>query len=415
MLEDLFEASWALARFRAGCTGPYIDGFATALAKRGYVVATMRGYVRAAAHLGRWADRRKLPVPSWTDDVLPRFRRHLARCVCIKRNKGRFQDAVRGAAHLLEHLRDLGVVPRSAPRETTPAFAPISARFAAWMIRHRGVATTTTDQYQRILRPFLRKLGENPTTYTVKQIRSYIISELTRGERGKARSAVYAIRAFLRHLVAEGRVHAGMEHCVPTVPMWRLATLPRYLDAPDIESVINSCDKTGQGLRDRAILLLLARLGLRAGDVAQMSLRDFDWSRGTVRLAGKGRREVLLPLPQDVGDAVFSYLERARPALDTERVFLSVRAPIRAFATSASVSDVVRAALKRAGIKNPPIRGAHLLRHSAATAMLRAGGSLETIATVLRHRSIESTAHYAKVDLALLVSVVQPWPAGASC
>jgi integrase len=200
------------------------------------------------------------------------------------------------------------------------------------------------------------------------------------------------------------------------VPQWRLSALPRYLEAPDLKRVVNSCDlTTGHGLRDYAILVLLSRLGLRAGDVVRATLEDFDWQRGTLRVFGKSRREVLLPLPQEVGDAVLAYLDRGRPKSTSERVFLTMRAPTRPFASSAAVSDIVRFALARAGISNPPSRGAHLLRHSAATAMLRSGGSLDTIATVLRHQSADTTAYYAKVDVEMLQQVAQPWPGGASC
>lgn len=192
--------------------------------------------------------------------------------------------------------------------------------------------------------------------------------------------------------------------------------MPRYLEVPDIKRVVGSCDlTTALGLRDHAILLLLSRLGLRAGDVVAMALDDIDWSRGTLRVRGKSHRESALPLPQDVGDALLAYFERGRPKSTSARVFLTVNAPTRPFASSSTISDVVRFALLRAGIRNPPSRGAHLLRHSAATAMLRAGGSLETIATVLRHRSPQTTAYYAKVDVAMLQQIAQPWPEGAAC
>jgi integrase/recombinase XerD len=200
------------------------------------------------------------------------------------------------------------------------------------------------------------------------------------------------------------------------VPQWRLSSLPRYLEAPDVERVVGSCDlTTGHGLRDYAILLLLSRLGLRAGDVVAMALDDIDWRRGTLRVQGKSHREAVLPLPQDVGDALLAYIQRGRPRSDSARAFLTVQAPTRPFASSSAVSDIVRFALARAGLQNPPSRGAHLLRHSAATAMLRAGGSLETIATVLRHRSPETTAHYAKVDVDMLQQIAQRWPGGDRC
>jgi integrase/recombinase XerD len=416
MISDYLEAPWRIARMRATCVGPHIDGFATALASAGYTRFTIRGYLRAADHVGRWATRRGIDITSWDDDLLVRFGRHLSRCRCSTPNKGIFGDAIPGVRLLLVHLRACHVIPAAKPLPVTPKFAAISERFADWMVRHRALARPTTARYQRMLRPFLRAVGEDPNAYTVASIRAYVINQLKDAGRGETRLAVTAIRAFLRFLVAERRVRAGIQHCVPTVPEWRLSSLPRYLEAADLERVVKSCDlKTGHGLRDHAILLLLARLGLRAGDIVEMTVADIDWRGGSLRVHGKGRREVRLPLPQDVGDAVLAYLEHGRPKFTGERLFLTVYAPIRPFATSATISDIVRFALKRAGIQNPPSRGAHLLRHSAATAMLRAGGSLDTIATVLRHRSSDTTAYYAKVDIVMLQQVAQPWPGGAAC
>jgi integrase/recombinase XerD len=393
MISDYFEAPWRLARIRATCVGPYIDDFAATLAEAGYSPFTIRGYLRAADHIGRWADRHRVALASWDDAIVVRFGRHLRRCTCIKSNKGVFRDAVAGVRLLLAHLRTRGVIAEATP-----------------------VAPSTTARYQRKLQPFIEELGDDPSRYTVAAIRGYVIEQLGTVGRGETREAVTALRAFLRFLVAEGRVHSGIQHCVPTVPQWRLSSLPRYLESPEVGRVVKSCDlTTSRGLRDYAILLLLARLGLRAGDVVRMTFDDIDWRGGTLRVRGKGRREARLPLPQDVGDAILAYVERGRPTASIDRVFLTTNAPRRPFASSASISDLVRAALARAGIQNPPSHGAHLLRHSAATAMLRAGSSLDTIATVLRHRSLETTLHYAKIDVALLRQIAQPWPGGAAC
>jgi site-specific recombinase XerD len=284
------------------------------------------------------------------------------------------------------------------------------------MLRHRGVAPSTIARYRLALRPFLAKLGEDPGQYNAERVRAFIVEQLGSRGRGECRSAVSAIRAFLRFLVAEGRVAAGIENAVPTVPQWRLSSLPRYLEASAVERVVSSCDLSrAHGLRDHAILLLLARLGLRGGDILTMSVDDVDWKRGTLRVRGKGRRETILPVPQEVGDAMLAYLERGRPQATTDRMFLTVFAPIRPFASPSTVSDIVRVALQRAGIHDAPSRGAHLLRHSAATAMLRAGSSLDTVATVLRHQSPDTTAHYAKVDIEMLRQVAQAWPGGEPC
>jgi integrase len=157
--------------------------------------------------------------------------------------------------------------------------------------------------------------------------------------------------------------------------------------------------------------LLLLRLGLRAGDIAGMRPADIDWREATLLVRGKGRRDVHLPLPQDAGDAVLDYLKDARPQISIDRVFLCSNAPFRSLGSTA-VSNIVRAALRDAGIKNPPSRGANLIRHTAATTMLRAGATLDEIGTILRHKSPDTTAHYAKVDIAALQQIAQPWPNG---
>ncbi len=259
-------------------------------------------------------------------------------------------------------------------------------------------------------------LGNDPALYNAAAIRHAIENKASRYSRATAQGFATALRAYLRFLASHGRCRSGLEAAVPTFPQWKLSALPRYLVADDIERVIASCDRdTRCGLRNCAILLLLARLGLRAGDIVNMRLEDVDWDEGTLRVHGKGRREVRLPLPQDAGDALLVYLEQARPPVAIDRIFLCVPAPYRAFPSSVVVSGIVQGALARAGIANPPSRGANLLRHSAATSMLRAGTTLDAVSTVLRHRSLDTTAHYAKVDIAMLRPIAQPWPGGAPC
>lgn len=410
MISDYFRAPETLERMRASCVGPYLDDFAGAMARAGFGALTIIEHLRTVVQLARWADRRGIDLARWDDSLLAGFRRHLVRRRLAKRDR-----ALGHAVQLLAFLRARNVIASMAPAPARRS-AVILELFASWMLQHRGVTPRTLYRYRRVLDVFLATLGEDPAAYDVASIRAFVVAHLGRRGRGEARAAVTAIRSFLRFLVAEGRVSEGIEHCVPTVPQWRLASLPRYLEAPDVEHVVASCDlTTGHGLRDHAILLLLSRLGLRAGDIVWMTLDDIDWRRGTLRVRGKSHREAVLPLPQDVGDALLAYFERGRPRSDSARVFLTVPAPTRPFASSSAVSDIVRFALVRAGIRNPPNRGAHLLRHSAATAMLRAGSSLETIATVLRHRSPDTTAYYAKMDVAMLFEIAQPWPGGASC
>jgi site-specific recombinase XerD len=218
---------------------------------------------------------------------------------------------------------------------------------------------------------------------------------------------------FLRYLAFKGKSPKGLEYALPSLTMPCPQKLPKYLPPAKIEELIASCDEESKvGIRDRAILLVLARLGLRAGEAANLCLSDISWEEASLRVRGKVRHENLLPLPQDVGDAILRYLECARPRVECEHLFLTCIAPFQPFASGISLSLVVRRALNRAGI-DAPAKGAHLLRHSLATELLGQEVSLQEIATVLRHQSIKTTTVYTKVDVALLKSVVQPWPGGA--
>jgi integrase len=218
---------------------------------------------------------------------------------------------------------------------------------------------------------------------------------------------------FLRYLATEGKCRPGLDTAIPAIAGWRLASLPRCLSVDEVEQLLAACDLTlPMGLRDRAIILLLARLGLRAGDVAALRVADIDWDDGSVLVKGKNRRETRLPLPQEVGDAMLAYLEQ-RPRVHGDHVFLRATAPFTALPGS-SVSQIVRRNMRRAGL-TAPAYGSHILRHTAATEMLRRGVSLYDIGSVLRHRSADMSAYYAKVDMELLKQVVQPWPEMPPC
>jgi|SRR5215831_1939977 len=407
----------ALHRVRpGGCVLPYLEGFATELFSTGYAELSTVDYVRAAAHLGRWMDARDIRVDQLSEAALAGFAQHHCRCPNATRHRQRpSRRYVARVRKFAAYLGRLGVIPPWAGPPPKAVPTPL-LEFRTWMIRHRGVTERTVERYERLIARMLPALGHNPAVYDAALVRHVLLEEIGPLSCAYAKMFVTALRAFLRFLAAEGWCQPYLDQALPTVPEWRLSALPRYLEAADVERLIDSCDvSTTHGVRDRAILLLLARLGLRAADIVAMQLTDLDWDASTVRVQGKGRKAVRLPLPQDAGDALLAYLVSARPSADTDRVFLCANAPIRPFATSASIADIVRLALKRAGITNPPSKGAHLLRHSAATAMLRSGASLDTIATVLRHASADTTAYYAKVDIELLRQMAQPWPEGAPC
>lgn len=291
----------------------------------------------------------------------------------------------------------------------------ILEEFRAWMLHQRGAVSPTVDRYCRDIRALFKLMGSEPGTYAAPRLREFVVDHSKSYGRGTTQKLVTSLRAFLRFCVARGLCPAGLDGAIPTVAHWRRSALPRYLPASDVERIIAACDpETDFGIRDRAMVLLLARLGLRPGDVAALHFCDLDWQDASIRLAGKGRREARLPLPQQVGDAILAYLKRSRPASPSDHVFLTGRAPWGPFASGGSVSSVVYYAMKRAEVVSPS-PGAHVLRHSAATGMLRQGASLQEIAKVLRHRSTQTTEIYAKVDIQLLRTIAQPWPEAARC
>jgi integrase/recombinase XerD len=399
-----------------GCVQPYLVGFAAELLSAGYSVLSARDFVRSATHLGRWMDSRNIKVDGIKQAIITGFTRH--RCQCpgaIRHGQRPSARTVARVRKFVEHLVRLGIVLPSVTTSPRSLPSPLIG-FHSWMRCHRGIKARTIERYARLIEKMLPVLGENPAKYDASLVRQSLLRTVKKLSCGYAKTYVIALRAFLRFLAAGGQCRAHLDRAVPTLPEWKLSALPRYLEGDVVERLFASCDLSKPcGVRDRAILLLLARLGLRAGDITAMKLDDLDWRTGTLRVLGKGRKEVRLPLPQDAGDALIEYLVKVRPRVDTDRVFLCIYAPVRPFAGSATVSDIVRFALQRAGIQNPPSKGAHLLRHSAATAMLRSGATLDFVAAVLRHKSPDMTAHYAKVHIELLQQIAQPWPEESSC
>jgi site-specific recombinase XerD len=256
----------------------------------------------------------------------------------------------------------------------------------------------------------LDALGEDVRAWTPEVLRAFLLDRANQCGAETTQKLITSLRAFLRYLSFRGEARPDLDLAIPAIAHWRLASLPRCLSAKELQLLIAACDgDTPARLRDHAIVLMLSRLGLRAGDVAQLRFADINWESGTLQVMGKGRYQVRLPLPQDVGDALLRYLE-CRPHVEhTDRIFLRCIAPFRPFVSAHCVSGVVKRALERAGIK-ALVRGAHLLRHTAATEMLRNGVPLDQLGLVLRHRSIDVSAYYAKVDVALLRQIAQPWP-----
>ena len=413
MLEHFLRSEHWLARARSSSAGPYLDGFAASLEEIGYCQRVGAWCITYAVHLGLWAAAEGVCIGALDDEVVRAFLAHLPRCRCPGQRAGLHAVAGARTGVFVEYLRTLGVVPLPAQRAvTTPALV---IGFCEWMQRQRGLTDTTGREYRRVAIALMARLGDDPARYEAGALRA-AVRDVTGGHgAGLAKHVATVARAFLRYLAVEGRCRSGLEAAILPVASCSLASLPKYVSAEVVEQIINACaPHRPDGARDRAILLLLARLGLRGGDIVRMRLSDLDWADARVRVAGKGRREVQLPLPQEVGDSILTYLRGRRPVAECDRVFLRSRAPWRPLGHNSSVSCIVKRAIERAGVA-APTHGAHLLRHSVATAMLREGVSLPSIGIVLRHRSVETTALYAKVNVELLRSVAQPWLGGAPC
>ncbi|WP_246777224.1 tyrosine-type recombinase/integrase [Microvirga sp. VF16] len=397
-----------------GALRPFVVAFTDRLSSLGHTRLTVSGYEASARHFGQWLQNRKIAVAEIDDSVIHRFAQHRCRCPGIRQAARLSVKYVNRARRFVGFLAECGAVTLLEQEPPRPNEDVILA-FQAWLRRHRGISERTVWRHGRMVMRLLPALGPDSMQYDAALVRQVILDEGKRSSHAYLKTMTMALRGYLRYLAAHGLCRPGLDQAIPTIPQWRLSALPRYIPSADVERVIGSCDvTTSMGIRDRAVLLLLARLGLRAGDIAGMRLDDIDWQEGTLRVRGKGRREIRLPLPQDAGDAIIAYLRDARPLAACEQIFLRIVAPYRPLA-SASVSSIVSLALERAGIDDPPSRGTNLLRHSAATGMLRAGATLDMIGTVLRHRSIDTTAHYAKVDVDMLLQIAQPWPGSVSC
>ena len=415
MFEQFFDRHSRIQSLRDGPGGQLIERFATELYQEGYAKVTACKHIGASEYLLFWAAQEGIPTSSLTEKSLERLDRHLDQCKCPNYSHQKRLQLLRGAHLFLKHLQGAGVitVPVIDPTTQDPV---LLTEFCQWMQQQRGIRDVSVSEYRRPIRDLLKCLGEDPDMYDARSLRQFVLEKSQKSGWAAVKMCTTALRMFLRFLIAEGKCAAGLDAAIPTLAHWRLSSLPRYLQPEEVEQIINSCDPNSPvGLRDRAILLLLARLGLRAGDIVMLRLGDIDWKEAWLYVSGKGRRQARLPLTQEVGDAIADYLQNGRPQTDTDVLFIRSRAPYRAFRSHCAVSVIVKNAMRRANIACQSRGAAHVLRHSAATSMLRQGASLQDIAAVLRHRSIETTEIYAKVDMTTLGKIAQPWPEVAPC
>lgn len=402
----------AVQRLHATALGSHLDSLVEYLAELGYLTSSIRRQLLVLSDLDRWMTSRRLRVADLRESIVTTFLDDRARKGCLHRCDAAAVD------HFLTHLRAHGATAAAAPAILDDApVARLQRDYEHYLRSERGLAMASLPNYCQVCRSFLaehvdggRLALEHVDGSTVA---TFVCRRATSLSRGRAKILVTGLRSLLRFLLQRGLIDRDLAVCVPAVADWRLATIPKSLTPDDIEQVLNACDRTtALGRRDHAILLLLARLGLRAGEVVRLQLDDLHWRTGEITVRGsKTRRQDRLPLLIEVGEALATYVHRDRSGRVSRRVFLCGNAPSRGLAGPSSVTTIVRRALHRAGLQ-PPVRGAHVLRHSLATTLLRQGASLSEIGQVLRHRSVDTTAIYAKVDVAALRALAQSWPEG---
>jgi site-specific recombinase XerD len=394
---------------RVRVSGPlagFAGGFGSFLAGVGYTPLSAACQVRVLAHLSRWMQDRGVVPAELTGQRVREF-------LAARRGAGyTSRVSERGLAPLLGFLRDLGAVP--GPDRPVPVTAAdvLLDRYGGYLAGERGLAASTIRYYLEEARGFLAGREGRLAGLAAAEVSGFVAAQCRQRSTGSAKILVTALRSLLRFLDAEGLSPPGLAGAVPAVAGWRGGGLPKALPGGQVAALLASCDRdTATGRRDFAVLVLLSRLGLRACEAAALELDDIDWRAGIVTVRGKGRRDEQLPLPADAGEALAGYLRGGRAGGGAcRRVFLKSRAPGGGLSADA-VKMIVRLACRRAGL---PEAGAHRLRHSAATGMLAAGAPLAEIGQVLRHRSVSTTAIYAKVDHGALAQLAMPWPGGLS-
>jgi integrase/recombinase XerD len=394
---------------RVRVSGPlasFAGGFRVHLVEQGYSLWSVQFQLQLVAHLSRWMEAEELDVAQLAPSEVERF-------LAERRREGYVTKlSPKGIRPLLGYLDGLGVHP--AGENVGTAVGRLLDEFRRYLLEERALAVGSVGLYEPVARVFLEErsepIGDALARLSSAEVNAFVLRESRRRGRASALTMVCALRSLLRFLHVRGLVAMSLATAVPSIPR-RREDLPRGLVAGQVRSLLDSCDRaTSVGRRDFAILTVLARLGLRRGEVARLELEDVDWRAAEIVIHGKGSRIDRLPLPGDVGEALADYLRRGRPVGFGRTLFLRSCAPTVGL-SSAGVSSVVVRACERAGI--PPVSG-HALRHTLASELLRRGAALPEIGQVLRHQSIETTALYAKVDRSALSRLALPWPGGQS-
>jgi integrase/recombinase XerD len=412
IVKHIIDGDIVLSRPPEGPLAVEIPAFAHWVREQGYARYSRYRHVLLAACFSHWLTQQRVALRHIRSDHASQYLRHRGRRVRAGRGD---RAALR---HLLEFLSREGLIVAeriSVPRPT-PA-ARCAHAYAQYLRDARDLANATIVNYVPFIREFLTsRFGDRSVRLSrlhAGDVVRFVQRQAPQLHRKRAKLLTSALRSFLRYARYRGAVTLDLAAAVPIVANWSMPSIPRAIGADQVRQVLASIDRgTATGRRDYAIVLLLARLGLRAGEVAFLELDDIDWDAGALSVRGKGDQRTALPLPAQVGAAIAAYLRHGRPRSTSRRVFLRSRAPVRGFLRQSAIASIIRHVLQRTGIQ-APTTGAHQFRHALATQMLRRGASLTEIGEVLRHRIFQSTMIYAKVDLTALRTLALPWPGGA--
>ena len=415
MLEQFYMQTSVITQLRRGLLGAYLDDLATTLHAQGYAHASIRCSLRHCDQFGQWLDAQKYTVAEVDETLVAQYLNRFPR----SRN-GRRPRVAQGLPHLIRLLRQHDIIPPPNGHCAPTTMDPWLRQYEQYLAHVLGAAAGTRKSYLLIARRFLQAcFGSAPLHWEAieaQAISAFVQQEASTRTGGGRKLVSAGVRAVLRFLVFCGDRPPGLEAAAPTPRQWTHAPLPNRLTMEDVERVLAAYDDpTPQHRRDRAILVLLARLGLRAQEIVTLHIEDIDWHEGWLCIrAGKTHRERRLPLTQEVGTALASYLRHGRPISPRRQVFLQLRAPFRPFTNPCSVSDLARRAMVHAGLTPMPRMGAHTFRRTAASQMVNRGASFKDVADVLGHQSLATTALYAKLDLETLAPVALPWPGGGA-
>jgi integrase/recombinase XerD len=414
-MERTYESTARLVGRAAGPLASHLGPFVTSLIDQQYAASVVYVKVLHALAFDRWLAKRCVVLADLGDMHIERYQLRSRRQHQGIRTETRRREWYE-VTQLLQFLRGHAVC-RAARVETTAA-ADLAARYGQHLQDQQGLATATIERYRTVAGRFLHeRFGYGVVdlhALRADDVIAFVQRQTQRVQPPALKCVVNALRSFLRYAQYRGEVAIMLAAAVPTVAAWATTpALPKAISPEHAQRAIDSCDlRTGVGLRDRAVLLLLARLGLRAHEIIALQLEDCDWDGGHLRVRSKSRREQLLPMSADVGAAIAAYLQQGRPASKDRHVFLRSMAPIRALMPgSDAIGTIVRYALQRAQV-DAPHRGSHQFRHALAVRMLQGGASLNEIGEVLRHQSPQTTSIYARVDISALRSLALPWPGG---